>query len=88
MNPFRRFFHWLRHFFFPPPGSPRWVRVAPYAVMGVITLLVIVGDHGYNLGEHGQWMKQTVFEPAARSPIIISGAGVSSRGRTCGRGGP
>ncbi len=43
MNPFKRFFRWLRHFFFPPPGSPRWVRVAPYAVMGLITLLVIVG---------------------------------------------
>src|SRR5512136_2194414 len=43
MNLLKRFFRWIRHFFFPPPGSPRWVRVAPYAVMGVITLLVIVG---------------------------------------------
>ena len=25
----------LRNFFFPPAGSPRWVRVLPYAVLGI-----------------------------------------------------
>ena len=39
----KRFFRWIRHFFFPPPGSPRWVRVAPYAVLGLLTLFVVVG---------------------------------------------
>jgi uncharacterized sulfatase len=49
------------------------------------TTVVFWSDHGYQLGEHGQWMKQTVFEPAARSPLIISGAGVRARGRSCAR---
>jgi uncharacterized sulfatase len=47
------------------------------------TTLVFWADHGYNLGEHGQWMKQSLFEPAARVPLLIGGAGVDARGRTC-----
>jgi len=39
----KRFFRWIRHFFFPPPSAPRWVKVAPYAVLGVLTLFVVVG---------------------------------------------
>ena len=31
----------LKRFFFPEPGAPRWVRVLPYAVLGVLTLLVL-----------------------------------------------
>ena len=49
------------------------------------TTLVFWGDNGYQLGEHGQWMKQTVFEPAARVPLIMAGAGVSTHGRGCTR---
>ena len=43
------------------------------------TTIVFWSDHGYQLGEHGQWMKQTVFEAAARVPLIIGGAGVEKR---------
>ncbi len=49
------------------------------------TTVMFWGDHGYGLGEHGQWMKQTVFEYAARSPLMICGAGVRSRGQVCRR---
>jgi uncharacterized sulfatase len=49
------------------------------------TIVVFWSDHGYGLGEHGQWMKQTVFEYAAHSPLILSGAGVRSTGKACGR---
>jgi iduronate 2-sulfatase len=49
------------------------------------TTVVFWSDHGYGLGEHGQWMKQTVFEYAARSPLLIAGAGVTARGRACPR---
>jgi len=34
----------LRRFFFPPAGSPRWLRVLPYAVLGVLTLLVLTAS--------------------------------------------
>jgi len=44
------------------------------------TTIVFWGDNGYQLGEHGQWMKQTVFEPASRIPLLIGGAGVQARG--------
>jgi iduronate 2-sulfatase len=49
------------------------------------TTVVFWSDHGYGLGEHGQWMKQTVFEYAARSPLIMCGAGVPHAGVGCGR---
>ncbi|MBL0156431.1 MAG: sulfatase [Bryobacterales bacterium] len=49
------------------------------------TTIVFWSDHGYGLGEHGQWMKQTVFEYAARAPLMIAGAGVKARGKSCGR---
>ncbi len=38
-----RLYNRLHGFFFPPVGSPMWVRVAPYAFMGVLTLIVISG---------------------------------------------
>jgi iduronate 2-sulfatase len=49
------------------------------------TTVVFWSDHGYGLGEHGQWMKQTVFEYAARSPLMMCGAGIRSDGRPCAR---
>ncbi len=49
------------------------------------TSMVFWSDHGYQLGEHGQWMKQTVFEPSAHSPMIIGGAGVQARGKASPR---
>ena len=33
----------LRRFFFPPAGAKRWVRVLPYAVLGLLTLVVLSG---------------------------------------------
>jgi uncharacterized sulfatase len=49
------------------------------------TAIVFWGDNGYQLGEHGQWMKQTNFEAAARIPLVMSAPGIRGRGRACGR---
>lgn len=45
------------------------------------TIVVFASDHGYHLGDRGQWMKQTLFERSARTPLLFAGPGVQARGR-------
>lgn len=39
------------------------------------TIVVLVSDHGYHLGEQDQWAKSTNFENAVRVPLIVSAPG-------------
>ena len=44
--------------------------------VGDETIVVLWGDHGWHLGDHGMWCKHTNFEQATRSPLIFAGPDV------------
>jgi iduronate 2-sulfatase len=46
------------------------------------TIVVLTGDHGYQLGEHGLWAKQTLFEGANHVPLLIAAPGVKPGARS------
>ena len=40
------------------------------------TTISFVADHGYHLGEHTQWDKMMLLDPALRVPLILAGPGI------------
>jgi len=46
------------------------------------TIIVLWGDHGWHLGDHGMWCKHTNYEQANRIPLIFSGPMIVRGGRS------
>lgn len=44
------------------------------------TVVVFMSDHGYQLGEHGQWQKNTLWEQSVRTPLILRAPGARGNG--------
>lgn len=49
------------------------------------TLIVFWSDHGFLLGEHGQWMKQLLFNPGPQMPMLIYDPSAKGNGKACER---
>jgi arylsulfatase A-like enzyme len=45
------------------------------------TVVILWGDHGWQLGEHGLWCKHTNYETSTRAALVLSVPGQQSAGR-------
>ncbi len=46
------------------------------------TIIVLWGDHGWHLGDHGSWTKHSNFEQATRIPLLFAGPNITKNGKT------
>jgi arylsulfatase A-like enzyme len=49
------------------------------------TIVVLWGDHGWKLGEHGSWCKHTNLENDTHTVLIVSAPGAKANGQACDR---
>ena len=45
------------------------------------TVIILWGDHGWKLGEYGQWCKHTNYELDTRSTLLVSTPGMRAKGK-------
>lgn len=48
------------------------------------TIVVVLGDHGWKLGEHNGWTKMTNYNIDTRVPLIVRAPGIPKMGKTDG----
>ncbi len=46
------------------------------------TVVILWGDHGWHLGDHGMWCKHTNYERATRAALVMSVPGQKAAGQT------
>ena len=46
------------------------------------TVIILVGDHGWSLMEHGLWVKHSNFEVALQVPLIVSASTIPKNKKT------
>lgn len=47
------------------------------------TIIVVWGDHGWKLGEHGEWCKHSNVENDTNAPLLLSVPGTKNAGQHC-----
>lgn len=47
------------------------------------TVILLWGDHGWKLGDHGSWCKHSNFEIDTNAPLVVSTPELHGRGRPC-----
>ncbi|GAG86290.1 unnamed protein product, partial [marine sediment metagenome] len=45
------------------------------------TIVILWGDHGWNLAEHTMWCKHSCFETSMHAPLIVRAPGVTKGGQ-------
>ena len=48
------------------------------------TIVLLIGDHGWSLGEHGLWAKHSPFDLATHSPAIVRSPALGAKGVSSG----
>ncbi len=46
------------------------------------TMVTFMSDHGWGLGEHTHWQKQSLMEESTRIPLLLSMPGMRARGKS------
>jgi len=49
------------------------------------TIIAVIGDHGWKLGEHGSWCKQSNYEIDTHVPLIVYSPDMNARGQKSDR---